>query len=258
MHITEQTPTSLKLQHRKDSSSGYVLLLFGGPFLVIGLVVVIFLGKLTILKCDRLEPTQVVCELISTGLLGRKVIPIPLGQLQSADVEVNEDSDGDTYRVVLMTKAGITPFTQSYSSGEGGKRRNAQRINLFLSSQDQLSLKVQQDDRWFAYPLGGVFALIGGGIMLSTLEYASQTTYRFDKQASCLSIQEKNWFKTKTREVQMWDIQSAQVIEDRDSDGDKIYRTQLMLKSGEIIPIRSSEFSGDHHRVANTINEFLG
>ena len=257
MHITEQTSTSLKLQC-KDNSSRYFLWLLGSPFLLIGLAVMIFLGKLTTLKCDRLEPTQVACELTSAGLAGKKVIPIRLGQLQRADVEVNEDSDGDTYRVVLVTKTGVIPFTQSYSSGEGGKHRNAQLINTFLSNPDQPSLKVQQDDRWFAYPFGGIFALVGGSMILSTLKQTSQTTYQFDKQANCLSIQEKSWFKTKTRAIQMWDIQSAQVIEDRDSDGDKIYRTQLTLKSGETIPIPILGFSGNHHRIANTINGFLG
>ena len=79
------------------------------------------------------------------------MLSIPMGELQRAEVEVNEDSDGDTYRVVLITENGRIPLSEVYSSGERGKRARANQINAFLSNPEQMSLRIQQDHRWFAY-----------------------------------------------------------------------------------------------------------
>jgi hypothetical protein len=167
MKIVEQTLNRLRLQPNnlkiiKERA------FFGGVFVVSGLVVIIFFGKVATLRCQRIEPTQGSCQLMRSGLLGSDEIKIPLNQLQSAKVDVNKDSDGDTYRIVLLTDGGKVPFTSIWSSGEEGKQEKADEINAFIGNPDKTSLRVQQDFRWFAYPFGGIFILFGGGFMTLT------------------------------------------------------------------------------------------
>lgn len=105
MHLVEQTPTRLKLQI-KHKFLNFLLTLFGSLFFVAGLAAILS-GELTILKCNRLEPSQVRCELISSKLLEKHITRIPTGQLQGAEVEkLESDDDYVSYRVVLLTKNG--------------------------------------------------------------------------------------------------------------------------------------------------------
>lgn len=218
----------------------------------------IFLGQLTTLLCQRLEPTQVACELTSSSLLGERMLSIPTGELQSAEVEVNEDSDGDTYRVVLVTKNSRIPLSDVYSSGERGKRTRANQINAFISNPEQMSLRIQQDHRWFAYSLGGIFAVVGGGIILSSLMWKIQTSCLFDKGSGRMYLKQQNIFTSEMREQMLPEILEARVIEGTDSDGDKNYATKLLLRAGEHIPLQISGSASAHYKIAQSINQFLG
>ncbi len=101
--------------------------------------------------------------------LGSDERAIPLNQLQSAKVDVNESSKGDTYRVVLLTDGDKVPFTSAWSSGAEEKQKSSDRINAFIGNPRKTSLRVQQDDRWFAYPFGGIFILLGSGVVIGSL-----------------------------------------------------------------------------------------
>ena len=111
MQIVKQTSTILKLQVKNKLFSRLCFTLFGTLFFISGLAIIMFFGELARLNCERLEPTQVSCQLISSRLLRKQVISIPTGQLQSAQIEVSEDDDGDTYRIVLITKNDRIPLT---------------------------------------------------------------------------------------------------------------------------------------------------
>ena len=66
-------------------------------------VVIILTAGLTNLKCDRVEPTLVNCELTSSSSLGNTTTSIK--QLKGTEVKVREDSEGGTYEeVFLVTK----------------------------------------------------------------------------------------------------------------------------------------------------------
>lgn len=143
--------------------------LFGGVFVLAGSAVVLFFGEVATLTCDRIEMTQVACELTSKRLFKERVTSIPMGHLQGAEVDVNRDSDGDTYRVVLVTQNGRIPFTNAYSSRAKGKREKVNQIDAFINHSEQKSLTIRQDDRWSAYLFGGLFALSGGGVMIRSI-----------------------------------------------------------------------------------------
>jgi hypothetical protein len=106
---------------------------------------------------------------VRSRLLGSDETTIPLNQFQGAKVDVIAFSKRDAYRVVLLTDGGKVPFTTASSGGAEEKQKNADRINAFISNSGKTSLHVQQDDRWLAYPFGGIFVLLGGGVVLGSL-----------------------------------------------------------------------------------------
>ncbi len=262
MRITKQTPTTLALQTDNTSSDNVPFSLFF-RFGVLPLIVALTLilnAKLTTLTCRRVEPTQVACNLMSVSLLGKQTTSIPTGQLQRADVQVSTDDDGDdVYRIILVTKTkSIIPLTEVYTSGESDKRQDADRINRFVNDQSQMSLTIQQDDRLGTAIFGGILVLFGGGFTYSLMTSKSLKTCVFDKASGHLYVTFKSMIRSETKQFQLQDIQSAQVIEGTDSDGDKIFRTRLNLRSGNSIelPIHGGD-SEKHHAIAQAINTFL-
>ncbi|MCS6812096.1 MAG: hypothetical protein NZ772_00750 [Cyanobacteria bacterium] len=235
------------------------MMLLNVPFLLSGLTAILILGEVAILTCTRLEPSQVACKLTNGRLLGKQVTQIPAGKLQRADVSVaKDDDDGDTYRVVLVTETGTIPLTWAYSSGQRGKRQKAEQINAFLANPEQTTLTVRQDDRWFAYLVGGIFTLIGAGATWGTVTAKSLTTLVFDKLSGHLSMTLKSWVASETKQIPLRDIRAAEVVEGTDSDGDKTYSTQLTLRSGNPIRLPVVGGSEDHYKIADAINTFLG
>ncbi len=258
MRIVEQTSTILKLQG-KGRFTGLFGVLFGAPFFLAGLAVILFIGNLSALKCDRVAATQIACKLTSANILRQKIVPIEAGQLQGAEVQVNEDSDGDTYRVVLITKSGKIPLTDVYSSGIGTKyRENVDKINSFIGNPAQESLLIQQDDRWFAYPFGGIFMLVGGGIILGSLRWKFQTSCIFNKSTGKMYLTEQSLIESESKEWMLHHIKEAKAIAGTDSDGDKTYNTKLILKSGEEIALEIPNPASNHYKVTESINRFLG
>jgi hypothetical protein len=146
-----------------------VQILAGSFFVVAGLVPIIIFSELATLTCQRVQPTQGSCRFVRSRLLGSGETTIPLNQLQSAKVDVTRGTKGgSTYRVVLLTDGDKIPFTLAFSSDAEEKQENADRINAFIANPGKISLRVQQDDRWFAYPFG-IFILVGGLVMLGSL-----------------------------------------------------------------------------------------
>lgn len=87
----------------------------------------------------------------------------------------HRDSDGDSvYRLELLTDSGRIPLTQLKSSDRRGKRRKAEIINGFLSNPEQQTLKIVQDDRWFALLLGGGLTAAGLRLLIGALEALSR------------------------------------------------------------------------------------
>jgi hypothetical protein len=257
MKIIEQTPTRLKFQ---NGSFFWVLggTLFGLPFFLAGLAVILFFGKVATLQCTRLEPKQVRCEYIVSGLLTKKSIQIPVGELQGADVEVNQDSDGNTYRITLLTQnQGRVPFTDSFSSGRE-KYSKANQIKAFVNDPEQMSLQVNQDDRWFAYPFGSIFAIAGGSIIFYALNISFKNTYTFDRQTRDLKLSRQGLFGTSKKEFKLHEIKQAEVTESKDSDGDTTYKAELVLRSGERLPLHGIVLSNNYQKTVDTINQFLG
>lgn len=148
--------------------------LFGLIFLGAGLAVMWFMGALTTFTCPAAEAPGVrpagVCTLTQTNVFGRvsRTVTMPATELLGADldVSVDDDDDGETYRVVLRTERGEVPFTDYYSSDRAPKEKVRAAVNAYVADPAGLRLEAGQDERLFALIFGGVFALVGLGIAL--------------------------------------------------------------------------------------------
>ena len=158
------------MKNIEPTTNPLVPMLIGSFFVVAGLGAIMIFGELATLTCQRVQPTQGSCQFVRSRLLGSNETTISLNQLQSAKVDVTvSGKGGGTYRVVLLTDGGEVPFTTASSSGAEEKQENADRINAFIANPGKTSLRVQQDDRWFVYIFGGIFILLGGGVVTGQL-----------------------------------------------------------------------------------------
>lgn len=145
-----------------------VSLIIGPIFILLGVGVIVFMGEKATLECYRLTANQINCNLTNASIRATQIQTFDNNQLQGADVVRYRDSDGDsTYSILLLTETENIPLTKVRSSGARGKRRKVEKINAFLADSEQQTLKVVQDERWFAFGLGGLFAVVGIGLTFS-------------------------------------------------------------------------------------------
>jgi|ERR671932_13858 hypothetical protein len=169
MKIVKPTPNRLRRLAYNLLKALYTVL-YGSVFVFFGLVLVILAGEQATLTCQRVEPTQGSCQFVTSGLLGSDETTIPLNRLRNAKLELITDSRGrGGYSVVLLTDDGKVPFISMWNHDVQEKQKKADLINVFIGHPEETYLRVQQDDRWSVYSVGGVCILGGGLVILSSL-----------------------------------------------------------------------------------------
>jgi hypothetical protein len=133
----------------------------GVLFILCGLMVLAINTKITF-SCHRNITEENTCQLTVSGIMGCKTTRIPLENLRNAEVETNSDGDCNTYRVVLLTKAGKIQLNEVLTSFNYDlKQKTAKKINDFLENQTKRSLLVEEQPSLLAYFMGSIFILIG-------------------------------------------------------------------------------------------------
>ena len=259
MRITEHTSSILSLQAKRYPLWIEAIGISTVPaiFLAAGLTVILEVGKLTTLKCDRVEPIQINCELILSGLLGKEVNHVRW--LQGAEVEERRGSDGNTYRVLLVTQEGKIPLTNLHTARSLDKYQNAAKINNFINSPAENFIVLREDHRWLGYLIGSMLMLLGGGAFpLLMSEKPLLTSCVFDRDLGRVCLTYKNTLlRSKVRQEKLDSIANIQVDETTDSDGYKAYDTKLILESGSLISLGWSYKPVEVSEVAKVIKQFL-
>jgi hypothetical protein len=247
MKIVQKTPSLLILRLRP-----VILWIFGVVFASVGLFLLVTLGKVTTLTCTRTEPTN--CQLVASGLLGSQSKQIPLNTLQGAKVEESSDSDGSTYRVIILTSSADVPFTSYLSSGEGDKQVIASHIEDFVKNPQMTSLKQEQDDRLWIYLIGGSFVIAGSLMLLAPV-----VTCVFDKTLDILTLTRFGLFGKRVFEHRLHEIKDVLLEESTDSENGSTYRVSIVLMSGDRQPLTSYFTSGrkSQQETASHIKSFL-
>lgn len=250
MKVVKETPTQLNLLNLP-----IWLWLFGLIFAGVGLSVIMGFGKIVTLNCNRITPTENNCQLKSAGLLDIGTQERKLEALEGARVERSSSSDGDTFRVVLVTNQGEVPFTDYYSSGQHGKQEIATRVSTFLDSSQASSLTLQQDDRWFMLMIGGVFVVVGLAVAVVMGEIV---VCEFNKNSGSLILKRHSLLGTKVVERHMHEIDDVRIEESHGSDG-STYRVSLVFSVGDRLPLTSYYSSGRQSKqaIAERLQKFL-
>jgi len=260
MKIVEQTPTLLKLQKSKLSIIRSYAGLFGWIIVCTTLFLPFELGIFVsgfpkTLKCNRLEPTQVNCKYTSYTLFGEETTSIR--QLQGAEVEVEEDSDGDTYTTfVLLTKKDRIPLNEYGAHSEEGLREEATQINDFISNPQQNSLIIDHGHNWFMYILGIFIFFINGGFIIHFIRQKITTICILDKESGRLYLKRRGIIGVETIDCPLDKIDRAR-FEETDSENNR-YDAELVLISGRKIRLNLQKQSyNNSNKVATSINQFL-
>jgi hypothetical protein len=251
MKITHHTPQRLSLKGQP-----WLFWLFGSIFVAVGFVPSLFIGKQE-LRCDR-TPSPGQCELRQDTVWRTSTQTFNLSDVQRADLQSSRDSDGNyTYRAVLVLPQEVIPLTSYYSSGLSNHQASVRQINTFLSSSEQDSLVLRNDDRWFGWLF--IFAFSGPGLLI--ISCSTQVgALEFDKQIGQLSLTRHRLFGKKLIQHPLHTIEDVTVEEHFGSKGSRTYRVAIVLKSGERIPLTPYYSSGlfGKQKVAAQIRNFLG
>ena len=106
--------------------------------------------------------------------------------------------------------------------------------------------------------IGGMFAILGGTALVALL--AQSVTVTADKAAGVVRIHRWSLLRSSTQETPISDVAQVEVERSHDSDS-STYRTVIVLKNGERLPLRSYYSSGNYHRrkeKAERLSSFLG
>ncbi len=128
--------------------------LIGIIFLLIGFWMMISVN-MRILTCNRANSKQCICEILESGLLWSKVIPI--GEIISAGVETKTagyyspyNAFNTFYGVILFASKRNFPFTLSHTINSKKQKAIAFEINSFVNKPTQKYL-ILKEDRRFSY-----------------------------------------------------------------------------------------------------------
>ncbi|MEN9221992.1 MAG: hypothetical protein Q6M04_06095, partial [Thermostichus sp. BF3_bins_97] len=260
MRILRQTPTLLAVQE----SSRLLLLVFGIPFVLVGLGFFLFVGQVVVLQCQRsvVEAVGSVVDVAPVCSLRREKMLATaqqnIGVLLGAEVEETVD-EVTNHRVTLYTNLGQYPLTSFYNTGYDYKRRISAQINHFVQDTNQTGLQIRHDERWIAYLFGGIFLPVG--LLITGISFG-RTRFTFDKHSGKLQVHKVSLLSNRVIEYPLHLVRSVEVEESSNSDGDPVYRICLGLSNGVRIPLSTTEgySSGRAQKesLAVKIRSFLG
>lgn len=247
MKTIEHTPTVLALRRVP-----IFLWLFGLVFVAVGLGSAFMIGKLATLNCQR-RGSGGECQFVTRALIGPSTeVTFAARDLQGAELQWSEDSDGDvTYRVAFQVQGKWMPLSAVYSSGSSSKQAAVQSINAFAGDPSQTSLAVRQDDRLFAMLFGGIFSLAG----LAMIAFFGQiVTLRLDRTTGTVTLRRIGLLGVRAGEYLLGDFNDA-VVEYGHNTG----RVALVNRDGSHLPLTSEFSSGVRGKeaTAKKIREFL-
>jgi hypothetical protein len=227
----------------------FALLIFGLIFALAGLAAFWFFGRSAGVECTRLEVREVRCEIKET-LLGLALRRTTVVNPHKAVIEVNEDSDGDTYRVSLVTAQGSVPLTSHYSS-DGPFTRTETELNRFLSDLKAKTVNVSQTPSPWIY----LFPICFTGFGVLMILGLSFKTYTFDRNRDVLLIKHESLRGTHVTEEPLAGLKLT-VRDHSDSDSTS-YRVHVHTSTGRDITLADYHRESSARQLAQRIEDFI-
>lgn len=245
MRILRQTPEALTL-----SLCPLRMWILSGALTAVGLSILLGLGRMTTLRCDRLGLALGTCSVDKVSLWQDKRQTINLTQVYSADIDW-------LYRIVLHTEGKTIPLTFPYAAIDWKQQIVMNQINEFLDNPIAVQLKMTQDGRSFAYPFGTSFFL--GGLVLACY-FGSVAIYEINQAQQTVILKHRGVLGQSSRKFHLSDIETLQ-LESSDYSSPTISDCQvsLRLRSGQCISL-TPRYPLDRHEanhLVHTLQAFL-
>jgi hypothetical protein len=243
----QEKDNQLIIQTRLRSLIG--MWIFALIFVLGGLLAFWLFGRSAEVACTRLELREVRCEITETSL-GLTVRRTTVANPQQATIEVNEDSDGDTYRVSLVTARGVVPLTDVWSSNGAFSQTEAQ-LNQFLQDPTAKTVSVSQAPSPWIY----LFPVCFCGVGLFMILALSFETYIFDRDRALLLIKRESLRGTRTAEEPLAGLKFS-VRDHSDSDSTS-YGVHAHTSSGRDITLAHYSHEHSAQQLKQRIEDFI-
>ncbi|GGA26322.1 hypothetical protein [Okeania sp. KiyG1] len=211
-------------------------LVFVFPWIGIPLLIsLIILSEMGVIKasCQRVEPTQVNCQVNSSKYLGLiQGSSTSLTRVKEAKFNSQNDSDGSNYFVTLVTQTGKEVVSWQGNSYQEMNQMVA-KINTFINNSNDPSLLIQYDLRWKEKNLVNLaicIPFIAIGILLLYAVFYLKTLI-LNKSERQLTYKVFSLLGSKTKHYSFAQIQKL-ILEsytNSDEDENKSYRLELVL-----------------------------
>lgn len=183
MKIVESTDRYLELTNQNRRC--LEILPFAVPFIIVGLVIIAGTVQTTTLECQRTKGNQIGCQRTTTGILGAVKDSIP-GELRSVKTVTTKRAG-----IILGTTTGEVELTPYRASVTSSQEPIAERLNAFLNNPQQVTIRVEQDDRWIDLLESSYFLIWGAAIALYALAIPTRMSCQLDRDADRVTIDKK-------------------------------------------------------------------
>lgn len=128
-----------------EGSGLFASLIFGCIFFAVGSVLLFFGSIPPVLDCHKIDG-RAECLLSRHGLFPFKMRHITINNFSGAEIKTHEDSDGDTYSIILKDASGAqVPFVNYSSSGYKSKMQVVREITQKLNTQNDFKVIYRQN-----------------------------------------------------------------------------------------------------------------
>lgn len=247
--IAEQSPHQLILRQNRWSWARLLRSVF---WTGIGVGLLLAFGPAKV-SCQRLEPTQVTCQLSKPGWLGLGLWRTrTIANLQGVELNSSVD-DGVYYQIRLQTSQEEIPLRPYKTSGLDNTRESVAQIQAFLKDANADRVSIAQVDwlQWFGLVSGLFFSLIGlkslhdglWGTRSKTIE-----SYCFDLHQSQLTYQFGGLLRKQQVHYAFSQIQQIALDLDPWAKARLFLETEsgeLLCLNGQIYPVGKSLWQGE-------------
>ncbi|NER05836.1 MAG: hypothetical protein F6K17_26205 [Okeania sp. SIO3C4] len=247
MEIVKCTGKEIVFQDRSSFGCAFFfffLVPLVGKSLVLGSLILSEMGVISV-SCQRIEPTQVNCQVNNSKYLGLIQDSSTLTRVTEAKFhsQKNQDSDGNTnfyYVVALVTQTGKrvviwrgNSYTHGVKSYPQKMNQMVAKVNTFIKNSTEPSLLIQYDLRWkwkHLMFLALDITLIGIAVLLLGKPYYLKiiTLNKSERQLT-YKISSLLGLSNETKHYSFAQIKELILDSDTDSDGDKRYSLELVL-----------------------------
>jgi len=218
-----------------------------GALTTVGLAILLGLGRMTALRCDRFGLGTGSCSLETLSLLHSEYRTLELETIYRAETDW-------LYRITLQTPSGPLPLTFPYTAIDWEQQLVMAQINTFLDNPTAIHLEMIQDGRAFAYPFGTSFFL--GGLFLA-FYFGSIAVYEINADQRTVTLKHRGVLGQSVRRFDLTEVETVKLETSEPPLND--CHIAMQLRSGQTIPLspRYPLDRNEAHHLVQTLQTYL-